>query len=232
MTSVMNLLLLSDSALPTGGFSHSYGLETYIAHHGGNPGLQDWLDSYLREEWGKIDGPIFAMAHRSAAQKSLARVKQLDEVANAMRIPREWREAGAQTGKRLLIIVETLLQTIQLQDATLFLEYKKAVQDRESPGQYGVVAGLVHYLLGIPLQEAITAYALATMRNLIGAAIRLVPLGQTEGLRLQCEFNTRIQDVVQKALIIDDLEQIGGFSPWLEMDGIRHERLYTRLFIS
>ena len=65
--------------------------------------------------------------------------------------------------------------------------------------------------------------------NLVGAAIRLVPLGQTAGLRLQLALEPTIHALVDATagLTLDD---IGGACFRSDIAAMRHETQYTRLF--
>lgn len=225
------LMLLSDTALPTGGFSHSYGLETFIAQ--GESDLQGLLGTYIREELGKVDCPACALAYRMASANDLSGLLDLDQMVNAMRIPREWREAGSNTGKRLVCIGETFHSwRLAREKSQIWEPYCEMVKSGRTPGQYAVVAGAVYQLLNLPLTDGVLAYAVSALKNMVGAAVRLVPLGQTEGLKLQELLLPELITMVEGAVMIRSAEDLGGFAPEFELAGIRHEGLYTRLFIS
>jgi urease accessory protein len=224
------LFMLCDSALPIGGFSHSYGLETFIERDGKD--VAGLLKAYIHEELAKVDCPGFVLAYRFYRNGQLTDLIELDKTVNAMRIPREWREAGVQTGRRLLAISGVLQTGNKREEPLIFKSFANMVQTAQIPGQYPVVAGVISAWRGIGLQEAILAFALSNVKNLISAAVRLVPLGQTEGLKIQVTLHSLILDICHKALKVKDSEDLGGFAPLLELAGIQHEHLYTRLFIS
>lgn len=226
-----DLLLLSDSALPTGGFSHSNGLETFIAR--GEKDLQGLLETFVIESLVKVDGPAFVLAYRAFEAQNLDELLELDQTVHAMKIPREWREAGGQMGRRLLAVGDTLCEVNpELVRSAIWDEYRETVQGSQTPGQYPVAAGVLYGLLGIRLPDAALAYAIAAVKNLVGAVIRLVPLGQTEGLKLQYSINSKVERVIPDMLQVQSMEELGGFAPSFEMAGMAHEKLYTRLFIS
>jgi urease accessory protein len=225
------LLLLSDSALPTGGFSHSYGLETFVAR--GETDLAALLEAFIQAGLGTVECPSFVLAYRAAAGRNLKQLLELDQTAEAMKIPREWREAGAQTGRRLLVISQTLaLYHDRIKKAEVWREYNSSVMAAEAPGQYPVVAGVLYQLMGFPIYAAVLSFATVSLRNIINAAVRMVPLGQTDGLKLQCLFHRQLEKTVAEALEISSLDELGGFAPEYELAGMEHECLYTRLFIS
>jgi len=69
------------------------------------------------------------------------------------------------------------------------------------------------------------------MENQIAAAIKLVPLGQTEGQRVQLKLAERLPATVERAMKIED-EDMGAGAPALAIASACHEIQYTRLFRS
>lgn len=224
---LLRLFLLTDSALPVGSFSHSYGLETYIA--GGMrtaAQVEQLLETLLTEGLGRADAPLLVLAHRAAAAGDLTALLELDELAGALRVPREWREAGAQVGKRLLRLGGDLWPSATPLDA-----YAAAVADGRATGQHPVTAGVVYQAAALAELSAVTSFLYGAVQGLVSAAVRLVPLGQSEGQRLLARLHPRVAGVAA-ACLEARREELGGFMPALEIRGMQHERLYTRLFIS
>ncbi|MEO1121728.1 MAG: urease accessory UreF family protein, partial [Pseudomonadota bacterium] len=66
---------------------------------------------------------------------------------------------------------------------------------------------------------------------LISAAVRLVPLGQTDGQRVLAAL-TPIFEVVATDAMAADLDDIGGCAIASDIASMRHETLSVRLFRS
>ncbi len=80
-------------------------------------------------------------------------------------------------------------------------------------------------------EAALQAYLWAWLENQVMAALKAVPLGQTDGQRILLSLGDRLPDLVKKAMQMKD-EELGNFSPGLAMLSSRHETQYSRLFRS
>ena len=86
-------------------------------------------------------------------------------------------------------------------------------------------------LHGIDEDAAAGAYLQTFTSNLISAAVRLVPLGQTTGLRTLAALEPVI---IQTAAATKDagIDDLGGCAFRSDLAAMRHETQYTRLFRS
>ncbi len=85
----------------------------------------------------------------------------------------------------------------------------------------------------IALEPALTAYLLAFAANLVTAAQRLVPLGQTDGQDALAALECSLLETVARALALDDedpFDQLGGGAWHSDLAAMLHETQYTRLF--
>ena len=75
------------------------------------------------------------------------------------------------------------------------------------------------------------AFVQAFAANLVSAGVRLIPLGQTDGLRVIARLEPLIPRVVAGALAAS-LDDVGGIAVMADIASMRHETQYTRLFRS
>ena len=96
---------------------------------------------------------------------------------------------------------------------------------------YAAAVGAVAAHHGIPEDETASAYLHAVTANLISAAVRLVPLGQTAGLRVLAALEAAVLRTAAetRSATLDDL---GGCAFRSDLAAMRHETQYTRLFRS
>jgi len=84
---------------------------------------------------------------------------------------------------------------------------------------------------GAALRDALLAMAFGWAENLVQAAVRAVPLGQSAGQRILGALADAIPAAVDDALAAtDDTRQ--SFAPMLAILSARHETQYSRLFRS
>ena len=160
----MELLTLAQwlsPAYPVGAFAYSHGLETAIRDGwvSDAASLEGWLTDVLEEGSGRVDVILLAAAHRATPDE----IAELDAIARAF-------SASAER-----------IRESQRQGAA-FAATTRAVWGLDLPDLvYPVAVGRAAALAGLPLTETAALYLQAFASNLVSAAVRLVPLGQTEG---------------------------------------------------
>jgi urease accessory protein len=83
----------------------------------------------------------------------------------------------------------------------------------------------------LPLAETAQAFAQAFAANIVSAGVRLIPLGQSDGLRVLARLEPLVPRVVASALTAG-LDDVGGAAVAADIASMRHETQYTRLFRS
>ena len=96
---------------------------------------------------------------------------------------------------------------------------------------YPVALGRAASLSELPLDLTVTLFLQAFVANLVSAAIRLVPLGQTEGQGITLALAPQIASVATEAAP-GDIDRIGSAAFALDLASMQHETLPTRLFQS
>ena len=221
---LLRLLQLSDTAFPTGSFSHSMGLEAF-SEAGELRDAQDlWRVIKLHlSALATSDCVALRAAH---GETSLERLFYVDRMLAATKLARELRAASSSTGKRFLVSVAAL----GLEDTTLG-DFTAAVRAGALPGNLAVGYGVAAPALGLGVEETLHAYLYATVASLVAAGQKLVPLGGSVAQRVLYELG---EDVIHTAEIGEDMEveDMHAFSPTVDVRSMMHERQRTRLYIS
>jgi urease accessory protein len=84
---------------------------------------------------------------------------------------------------------------------------------------------------GIALEPALIAYLHALVSNLVQAAVRLAPLGQSDGVSALAALEEAVLATVALAAA-STLDDLGSAAFMSEIMAIRHETQYSRVFRS
>src|SRR4029079_15016250 len=95
-----------------------------------------------------------------------------------------------------------------------------------------VAVALASAAHGIALDMALQAYLHAFAANLISAAVRAVPLGQSDGQWALAALEGHVSATASAAIAVESLDEVGTATPLLDWCSLRHETQYTRLFRS
>lgn len=224
---LLSLLQFSDGLFPTGGYAHSFGLETYcqagvIRDRGG---LEAFVRAHLEGAAGPCDAVAVTGALRATQRDDLEVCARLDATLEAMKPVREFREASRQMGRQTLRIAAALTRDVRL------LAFYESTEAGRTAGHHAVAFGMAGAVLGWSPEAAATAYLYSTTALLVGAGLRLLPLGQRDGQQVLWVVRETMTSLARRAAAAAS-DDLWSFTPGLEVAGMQHERLEMRLFRS
>lgn len=210
-------------AFPIGGFSYSHGLEQAVelGFVRDRATAADWIGTVLRHGSGRSDGMLFAAAYRGAPSGDLEPAR----LGAAFRPTAELALESGQQGSSFLLAVRAVWP-----DPWLDRWAEALAADGIAP-VLPVAVGTVCAFQTIPLDVALPLYLQAFAAGLVSAAVKLVPLGQTDGLRVQAALEPVVADTAAAAIAADP-DDLGTATPMLDLCSMLHETQYTRLFRS
>ena len=197
---------------PVGAFAYSHGLEKMVESGTIQNAQQfeDWLTDILLHGTGRSDAILLHNAHRT---KNPARLQELDDLARALSPSSERR-------------METELQ------GEAFAQTTAAIWGAEDvPRAYPVAVGAAARLAGIASKMTCAAFLHAFAANLTSAAIRLIPLGQTEGQAVLARMTPLCQQIAEDTEHLTS-QDIGSSTFAADISSMQHESQYSRQFRS
>ncbi|MGE0658531.1 MAG: urease accessory protein UreF [Reyranellaceae bacterium] len=213
-------------AYPVGAFSHSNGLEWAVETGvvADREALIDWLRDVLAHGSGWNDAVLFVHAWRAAGADDGPRLRNLAMLAAAANPSRERRLETTAQGTAFRRISRDAWPAASL-------GLLEEIDDGDLAYPIAVAALAAGH--GVALAPALTAYLHAVAANIVSAAQRLVPLGQTDGQRAIAALADDVAALVERAVALDDgdpFRAMGGCTLAADLAAIRHETQYTRLF--
>lgn len=215
MTTESDVLTLAQwlsPAFPVGAFAYSHGLETAIqsgtiatAHD-----LQDWLGDVLRHGSGRNDCVLLRAAYATQAPGSLEEVNQTAIAVSACS--------------------ERILET-QLQGGAFARTTAVIWGGDGAEFCYPVAIGYAAARRQLDIDLTAAFYLHGFVSNLVSAAVRAVPLGQTEGQRVLAALTPLCDQIVQETQCTT-LDDLGSTAFLSDIAAMRHETLQPRIFRS
>ena len=220
-TSLIRLMQLVSPSLPIGAFAYSQGLEWAVdcGWVNDSKSFQNWLEGLIFDNLECLEVPVFSRLYQACERQDESDVIYWSHYLLASRETSELRMEEKNRARALT----KLLVDLELEQAR---QWQKVLQSCQA-APYAVAA----VSWKISLEHAASGYVWSWLENQIAAAIKLVPLGQTEGQRLQLSLSKELSAMVQRGLKLDDSE-IGASAPALAIASSLHETQYTRLFRS
>lgn len=175
------LLHLVDSAIPTGSFAYSYGLESSLTFGLIDTpfALRNYLYSYLQQA-GSAELPFINSAFRLT--EKAAEFQLLAEEYDAQLLVPALYKASAVQGRNWLKLLASFYPELGLATITDWFS------GHNIPPHFTLVFTLALQRAGFALAELPAMYLHMLLRDQLSAAIRLGFLGPLEGHRLQHDF--------------------------------------------
>jgi len=217
---MIRLWQLISPALPIGSFSYSQALENAI-----DSGLlkteddvQCWLKTQMEFGLAKLDLPALYRLMREWKNNNSDAVTAWNDQLLAFRETAELYDEDCQVGYALTRLLTDL-------------DIDGAAQWQKQKVSYVTMYALVCERWGITADDAVAGFLWAWCENMVAAAVKLLPMGQTAGQKMLMHLGNEIETACELAKQVEDNE-IGSVLPGLAMASAYHETQYSRLFRS
>lgn len=224
----LRLLQIADSALPIGGYTHSWGLEGAVARGSVRDAetLERWTRRWLRASLGPLEGVLVASSCRAARAGLRADLLALNRYAEVSIVPPSIRRASREMGHQLLALGATWTWSAGGL-ASLMGEHPSETESWHHP----IAFGLLGAVADCEPEEVLAAYLHQAALGMIGAGVRAIPVGHTHGQQVLAYLHDDIRDLAA-TLAGRDPETAGAGCPFYEVLCDEQTHLYARMFRS
>lgn len=220
------LLTWLSPAFPVGAFSYSHGLE-YAVEAGlvaDRTTLIAWIEGIVRYGAGRLDGMLLLAAHRAAVDSDSDGLKEIAELASAMRGSAELALESTAQGAAFLKAIGAGWPHLAASPLLRALAHTTGLS-------YPVAVGAAAAVAGIAETPVLQAYLTAFCGNLVSAALRLAPIGQSDGIAALALLEPTVSRQVER-LRAAPFETLGAAALAVDWCSMKHETQETRLFRS
>lgn len=219
--SLLRLMQLVSPTLPIGSYAYSQGLEYAVNAEWvtNEKSAHEWIFGIFHSSIICLDVPVLMRIYNAWTNNDIAAVTYWTDFLLANRESAELRREDEQMGKAMLRI----LLNFQVQEAQHCAE--------KLPSNFVMAFSLAACKWRIPQREAALGFCWAWAEKQVASAIKLVPLGQSAGLRMLEHMAKIAGTSLDIAISLQD-EDLGAVAPQLAIASALHETQYTRLFQS
>jgi urease accessory protein len=218
------LLQLASPTLPVGAYSYSQGLEAAVetgtVHDAASAGR--WIGDVLAYAVGRLEAPVWWRLHAAWSAGEPERVAYWNDIFRSTRESAELRAETLQMGYSLQRL---LLEIGGFEDRSL--AQLRGIAELTFPAAFAFA--VVQW--EIPARSALIAYLWAWLENQVMAALKSVPLGQTDGQRLLLALAALLPGIADEACVLGD-DELCNYAPGFAILCSQHETQYSRLFRS
>ncbi|KAK5047988.1 hypothetical protein LTR84_006178 [Exophiala bonariae] len=248
-SSIHNLMLLSDSALPLGSFAYSSGLESFLAHHKPLAARQTTLSLFQKFLSLSIQSVAYTnVPYALAAFRDPLALMDLDNDLDSSTPCTVARRASIAQGRALLSVWEKAFVSSSkaqsddggLETITALEVFSKdlklaAISTDLLPvnGHFAPLWGAVCMALGLNLEEAGYLFLLNHAKAVVSAAVRASVMGpyMAQTILASNDLQDLIRTSLERVWLLKP-EDAGQVVPSMDLWIGRHELLYSRIFNS
>ncbi len=219
---LLPLMLWLSPAFPVGSFAYSQGLEWAVETGDVRDArtLGSWLVDCLTFGAPRADAILFAESFRAAEGEDWGALADTNELAVALATSAERRLETTAQGAAFVTAARAAWDCAPL---------RRLADDERVAYPVAVAAAAAGH--GLPLEPSLQAFILAQVAASVSAVVRLGPIGQTDGQKIQATLVPRIRALAREAAG-STLADLGACAFRADIASMRHETQYSRLFRS
>ena len=218
---------LISPSLPIGAFTYSQGMEWAVESGwiSNAESLHSWLDSILSGTMITMELPLLLRLADCIEHDDAQGCYDWSVYLLSCRETSELREEEQQRGQAFTALLDKLPEAAvwpELHDDA----WRSSMELTQLTG-----FALACHKWNISREDMLRGYLWSWLENMVIGAVKLIPLGQSDGQRVLFRFTDVLEQACRDALDVED-DDIGASSPAQAIASSLHETQYCRLFRS
>jgi len=220
------MLQFGDSALPTGAFAFSHGLESALERRVVHDveTLHDFVKTSL-EQSASGDGVALLVAHGAAVEGRLDTVIKADRYVFNRKLNEEGRVMTIRTGKKLVEMAERITVDPFLK------EWLRLITSSATHGTHPVSLAMVFASLGLPAQGCFAVHQYGVATAILSAALRLMKVDHFGTQSILFKLTEGIPKAFEESSN-KTLEDMANYAPVIDLLAATHVRAHIRMFMN
>lgn len=214
------LLQLVSPSLPVGAYSYSQGIEWAVDSGWISDAaeLQQWLSGLMQKNLCFLELPLLKRMLEAWPVNGTVSVHRWNDYLLASRESHELRQEEVNRARAFYRLLESLEPGART--------HQELLSETQLAGySYACWRWQIEY------HQAAQGLLWSWLENMVLSAVKIIPLGQTDGQKVIFSLAATIPQIVSRAATIDDTD-IGASSMALAIASAQHESQYSRLFRS
>lgn len=220
------LLQVNDAQFPIGGYSHSYGLETYIQKNivKDADSAFEFMKSSIQHSFLYSELLPARLAYEYAQKGDLQKILDLEELVEASKSPVEIRAAAQKLGSRFV-------KTVQSMDVDYVSNIFNEYAEKENAPTHAIAYGVFCAAVGIEQRRAMESFLYTNTAGKVVSCVKTIPLSQTQGQQILVKCHGIFTETLDKLQSLDE-SYVCLSNPGFDVRCMQHEVLYSRLYMS
>ena len=221
---LLEMMQACDSLFPIGQFTLSNGLESFVLEErlSNAKQLEQYVEGFMAIA-SYNDVLLLLLAYEAGSEQLLS----IDEIAFASKTPMEIRTGSQRLSKRFIGTWEGIAGA----KYPGLMKYKELVESGSCKGIFPISVGVYARDIGIDKEKAAALFLYSQLSGIVTNAVKTIPLSQKDGQRVLNRALEAIPQVVKKSLELT-IEDLGVGGAMYDIEGMRHEDLYSRQYMS